>query len=66
MSSDNEPRHDHHHDSLVEQHAMERLNKVEKEKRKPYMKRRGKFSISHFVMVFLFLIILIVMLISII
>lgn len=65
MSSNDKPHHDQRHDSLVEQHAMSRLHKVEKEKRKPYVKRPEKFSISHLVIGFLLLIILIVMLISI-
>lgn len=61
----NEPNQDRHRSSLVEKHAMGRLHKVEKEKRKPYVKRPGGFSISQFVMTLLFLIILVVMLISI-
>lgn len=63
--SENEQKHSQHKDSLVEQHAMGRLHKVEKEKREPYVKRPGGFSITQFIMGLLFLIILVVMIVSI-
>lgn len=63
--SNNKSDHDQHQDSLVEKHAMGRLHKVEKEQRKPYVKRPGGFSISQLIMGLIFLIILVVMIISI-
>lgn len=50
--------------SLVERHALGRLHRVEKEKRKPYVKRQQPFNIQHWVMLILFVIILLVMLIT--
>ncbi|KEK14306.1 hypothetical protein HQ33_03775 [Limosilactobacillus reuteri] len=48
--------------SLVEDHALKRLHKVEKEKRKPYVKHKNGFQFQNVFMAFLFLVILIVML----
>ncbi|WP_251547615.1 hypothetical protein [Limosilactobacillus caecicola] len=52
--------------TLVEQHAVDRLHKVEKEKRKPYVKQPKTFSFQRIFMIFIFLVVLLVMLSSII
>lgn len=52
--------------TLVERHAVDRLHKVEKEKRKPYAKQPKKFNFQRVFMILIFLIVLFVMLSSII
>lgn len=51
--------------SLVEQHAMDRLHKVEKEKRRVYVKRPHHLRFRQVLMVIILLIVLATMLISI-
>ncbi|MCD7112038.1 hypothetical protein [Limosilactobacillus agrestis] len=48
--------------TLVEQHALKRLHKVEKEQRKPYAKQSHHFSWQQFIMIIIFLIVLVIML----
>ncbi|WP_295746719.1 hypothetical protein [uncultured Limosilactobacillus sp.] len=50
--------------TLVEDHALRRLHKVEKEQRKPYIKQKGHFSVQNILMGFLFVVILVVMVIG--
>lgn len=52
--------------TLVEKHALNRLNKVEKEKRKPYVKTDSGISFQKIFIFFVFIIVLLVMLIGII
>lgn len=47
--------------TLVEDHALHRLHKVEKEQRKPYIKQKGQFSFQKIFMGLIFLVILVVM-----
>lgn len=54
-----------HEQSLVEQHAMKRLHKVEKEKRRAYVKKPHKFEPTQFFMMIVLLIVLAVMLVTI-
>lgn len=61
MSRGQEPEHKK---TLVENHALNRLHKVEKEKRKPYVKQKSQFSFQTLLMGLIFLIVLIIMLIS--
>lgn len=51
--------------SLVEQHAMDRLHKVEKEKRRVYVKKPRRFRFQQVLMVVIMVIVLITMIISI-
>lgn len=48
--------------TLVEEHALNRLHKVEKEQRKPYTKQPHHFSLQQFIMLIIFLVVLIIML----
>lgn len=50
--------------SLVEQHALNRLNEVEKEQRKEYDKRPSDFSWSKVIMVGILLIVLATMMMT--
>lgn len=50
--------------TLVEDHALHRLHKVEKEQRKPYVKQKSHFNFQNVLMGFLFVLILIVMVIG--
>lgn len=59
-------KQDDHKPSLVERHALNRLNKVEKEKRRPYEKHKNEFSFSSIIIGFVFLVVVVVMLIGII
>lgn len=47
--------------TLVGDHALNRLHKVEKEKRKPYVKQNSHMSFQNILMGIMFLIILIIM-----
>lgn len=51
--------------SLVEQHAMDRLHKVEKEKRRVYVKKPRRLRFQQVLMVVILFIVLITMIISI-
>lgn len=51
--------------SLVEQHAMGRLHKVEKEKRRVYVKRPHHLRIQQVLMTIILIIVLAAMLVSI-
>ncbi len=51
--------------SLVEQHAMDRLHKVEKEKRRVYVKKPHSLRFRQILMVIILLIVLATMMISI-
>lgn len=53
-----------HQKTLVESHALNRLHKVEKHQRRPYVKEKSHFSIQSFLMLMIFLIVLIVMVIG--
>lgn len=52
--------------TLVANHALKRLHKVEKEQRKPYTKQPKHFSFQSVLMTVIFLIVLLVMLMGII
>lgn len=54
-----------HKKSLVEQHAIDRLHKVEKEQRKAYVKPPSHFQWQNLVMVVILLIVLVTMIIGI-
>lgn len=43
--------------SLVEQHALGRLDKVQEEKRREYKKKPSEFHLSHFLLIVLMLVI---------
>lgn len=50
--------------TLVSDHALNRLHKVEKEKRKPYVKQKSHFNLQNILMGIMFLIIVIIMVIG--
>lgn len=52
--------------TLVADHALKWLHKVEKEQRKPYVKPKHQFSFQNVFMILIFLIVLLVMLMGII
>lgn len=49
--------------SLVEEHALNRLQKVEKEKRKEYKKRPSPFKFSNIIMAIILAVVLISMIV---
>ncbi|WP_367342611.1 hypothetical protein [Limosilactobacillus sp.] len=55
-----------HKPSLVERHAMGKLDKVQEEKQRPYKKHKSDFHFSSIIMGLVFLIVLVTMLIGII
>lgn len=58
--------HDEEKEStLVEQHAMDRLHKVEKEKRRAYVKKPHQIRFRQIMMMIIMLIVLVTMLFSI-
>lgn len=55
-----------HKPTLVERHAMGRLQKVETEKQRPYKKRKEGFHLSRFIIGLVFLIVALVLIMGII
>jgi hypothetical protein len=47
--------------TLVSDHALNRLHKVEKEKRKPYVKQKDHLNFQNILMGIMFLIIVVIM-----